>query len=154
MARCETPSGTTLRIGEVAKRAGVTVPTLRYYERRGLIAAEARSSGNYRQFGDDVITRVMFIKRAQSLGFDLEEVRVLLDLRDTVPPSHADVRSVTERKLGKIEEELARLTSVRDVLRGLLTVCRDAESTATCPILDALDDSEDRSKTTRTGNES
>lgn len=137
-----------MKIGEVARRTGVTVPTLRYYERRELITA-TRTKGNYRQFGDDVVARIGFIKHAQSVGFDLENVRELLHLRDAEEPDRDRVRRLTERKLDDIEKQLAELARAQELLRGLLAACR-GEAESPCPILAGLSGPPPNSKDTAT----
>ena len=132
-----------MKIGEVARLAGVNVQTLRYYERRGLIPEPTRSAGNYRVYPDVTVTRVRFIKRAQSLGFELEEVRDLLQLHDAPNRAPLKVRALAKSKLENIEQKMAELSRMRDVLRQLITECKQRKRNRCCPILDALQDEAD-----------
>lgn len=129
-----------MRIGEVAKQAGVNVQTLRYYERRGLLPAPERSEGNYREYHVGTPARVRFIKRAQSLGFELEEVRELLGLHDAPNRAPAKVRRMAEGKLEEIDKKLAELERMRGVLRSLVSQCKNRRRNRQCPILDALEE--------------
>ncbi len=137
-----------MRIGEVARQAGVNVQTLRYYERRGLLPEPKRSDGNYREYEAGTASRVRFIKRAQALGFELEEIKELLDLHDAPNRAPAKVRRLAEDKLAEIERKLGELERMRGVLRGLVTQCRNRSRNRQCPILDALEDEEEQPATT------
>jgi MerR family mercuric resistance operon transcriptional regulator len=125
-----------LTIGRVARAADVHVETIRYYVRRGLLAQPVKPSGGQRQYSEDVVRRVRFIKRAQHMGFTLEEVRGLLCLDDG--QSCQRTRLLAEEKLTAIEERLAQLARMRRVLRGLIAECRGGERLHSCPIIDAL----------------
>jgi DNA-binding transcriptional MerR regulator len=91
-----------LRIGQVARRTGLSVETIRYYERLGLVAEAARTPSGYRQFEPEVVERLRFVQRAQALGFSLEEIRELLELRLSPGGHAADVRRRAEAKLDDI----------------------------------------------------
>jgi MerR family transcriptional regulator, mercuric resistance operon regulatory protein len=110
-----------LRTGEVAERAGVNVQTLRYYERRGLLAEPVRSHGGHRLYPADTVALLAVIKAAQRLGFTLDEVAELLDTGRRRHPT-ADLR---ERALGKIAEIDARIAGLTEI-RGVLTEVVDA----------------------------
>jgi Hg(II)-responsive transcriptional regulator len=124
-----------LTIGRLAKAAGVGVETIRYYQSRGLLRVPAASVG-FRVYPDSAIDRIAFIKRAQALGFALNEVRSLLDLEDG--RNRRAVQSVTQARLGQIEERLADLHRMREVLSDLLLQCRQAGAMQTCPIIETL----------------
>ena len=126
-----------LRIGAVAEQAGVNVQTLRYYERRGLLARPGRTASGYREYGPDTTQIVQFIKRAQQLGFTLSEVQELLTLRATPNRDRARVRRVATAKIADIEEKVARLNAVRRSLVQLVGCCETGE-TLKCSILEAL----------------
>lgn len=99
-----------MRIGEVAAHAGVKVDTLRYYERRGLLAEPDRSeSSGYREYSPDAVAQVKFIKRAQDLGFSLAEIDGLLRLRDGRAGNRVEVRNLAKSKLRTIDEKIAHL---------------------------------------------
>ena len=130
---------TGFTIGEVAKRAGVNIDTLRYYERRRLVEKPPRSSANYRRYPEDTVQRVRFIKRAQELGFSLEEIRELLSLRAAPKTRCADVRQRAEEKIQDIEEKVRVLRRMKKALGKLVSECRSDGPVTECPILEALD---------------
>ena len=129
-----------LTIGEVAKRAGVHVETLRYYERRGLIEEPPRTSSNYRMYPPESVRRVRFIKRAQELGFSLKEIAGLLSLR-AAPKAHCGgVRRRAEAKLDDIDEKMRDLRRMKKALSGLVVQCSGLGPISECPILEAIDE--------------
>ena len=130
----------TLTTGEVADRANVNVQTVRYYERRGLIPEPPRSSGGFRQYNPDHVDRIRFIKRAQELGFTLEEAHELLQLSVTAEADRADVRAVAQNKIEEVEEKMRALQRIRDTLDELVDACDGHGSTSECPILHALEE--------------
>ena len=130
---------TELTTGAVAERAGVNIQTVRYYERRGLLPEPPRRSSGYRLYNADHVTRIRFIKRAQELGFTLDEVEELLSLRADPDADRADVRSRTLAKMREIEAKIADLGRMRDTLAALADTCAGHGSTHDCPILEALD---------------
>jgi len=127
-----------MRIGAAADRAGVNVQTLRYYERRGLLPRLPRRASGYREFHDDAVRIVRFIKRAQDLGFSLDEVEELIRLRGEKRRDRARVRAVAERRVRQIDRKLAELSAMKHALSHLLHCCRQG-STLECPIIEALD---------------
>jgi DNA-binding transcriptional MerR regulator len=124
--------------GEAARRAQVNVQTLRYYERRGLLQTPARSRSNYRLYTDDAVSRVRFIKRAQRLGFELEEVRDLLALR-TTKSANGEVRARAEARVRQIDDSVQDLLAMRESLMELIGQCAESARSGRCPILRALD---------------
>jgi MerR family mercuric resistance operon transcriptional regulator len=130
----------TLTTGEVADRADVNVQTVRYYERRGLLPEPPRSDGGFRQYSPEYVDRIRFIKRAQELGFTLEEAHELLQLSVTADADRADVRAVAQDKIDEVEEKIRDLHRIRDALSTLADACEGAEGpTSECPILDVLE---------------
>ena len=129
----------TLTTGEVADQANVNVQTVRYYERRGLIPEPPRSSGGFRQYSPDHVSRIRFIKRAQELGFTLEEANELLQLRVTPEADRADVRAVAGDKIDEVEDKIRDLRRIRDTLGHLVEACEGHGSTSECPILHAME---------------
>lgn len=93
----------TLSIGELGRRAGAKVETIRYYERIGLLPAPARTEGNYRAYGEAELNRLSFIRRARDLGFSIEQVRDLLALSDRRDQSCATVGELTRAHLAEVE---------------------------------------------------
>jgi Hg(II)-responsive transcriptional regulator len=127
-----------LTIGELASRAGVNRETVRYYERRRLLARPARTVAGYRVFPDDAVDRLRFIKHAQALGFTLDEIRELLGLRLGERSSCDEVRARATRKLSDVEAKIAALKRIRRALGGLIAACKNRRPTAPCPILESL----------------
>lgn len=142
------PAERPLRIGDVARRAGVGVDALRFYEREGLVPKPTREpSSGYRAYPEQTVRRVRFIREAQRLGFTLKEVAELLRLRDDDRASCADVRATARAKISDIEGRMTRLRSMQRALKQLVDSCRSDGSTRACPILEALTDGdEDESK--------
>lgn len=125
-------------IAKAADAAGVNVQTMRYYERRGLLPRPARRASGYREFSPESVRLVRFIKRAQDLGFTLDEIADLLQLRSERQRDRARIRAVAERRLRQVEAKIAELRSMADALAHLVGCCA-AGATLECPILDALD---------------
>lgn len=132
------PQGT---IGQVARASGVSVETIRYYERAGLLPEPARSAGGYRLFPDGTVARLHFIQRAKRLGFTLDEVQRLLSLADNRAAS-SEVRTLAAEKLDGIDARLRDLQKMHDALSSLIADCDGKGSTAACPIIQALVDSD------------
>jgi Hg(II)-responsive transcriptional regulator len=130
-----------MRIGEVAAQAAVTIQTLRYYERRGLLRAPSRQTSGYRRYEDDVVQRVRFIRRAQDLGFTLEEISDLLGLWTDSAQSCTAVERRASATLERIDDKLRDLGRMRGALAQYVTACRDRRSFDECPLLIALGDS-------------
>lgn len=129
----------TLRIGEVARQAGVNIETLRYYERRGLLREPPRRPSGYREYAPEAVRIVRFIKRAQELGFSLSEVEELLKLRTSQRASCAQVRARAQAKIADVESKIASLRAIKDALNVLVTSCTKEGSTRECPILEAIE---------------
>jgi DNA-binding transcriptional MerR regulator len=127
-----------MRIGAAAERAGVNVQTLRYYEKRGLLPRPPRRTSGYREFPDDAVRIVRFIKRAQDLGFTLDEVEDLLRLRTDRRRDRVRIQTVAERRIRQIDRKLVELRAMKGALSHLLHCCREG-STLECPIIEALD---------------
>lgn len=132
-------AGERRTISRLAAEAGVNVETVRYYERRGLIRQPSTPSAGWRHYDDDTLRRLRFIKRAQRLGFSLEDVEELLALRGS--RSAARCRETQQRakhRLVEIERRIAELEAVRRALATLAGSC-DSLEPGECPLLDALD---------------
>ena len=131
-----------MQIGEVAERAGVNVQTLRYYERRGLLPSPTRRPSGYREYSPDMVALVRFIKRAQHLGFSLQDVEELIALRTQPSRNRLAVRAVAERQAAAITERIRRLTAMQKALEQLVNACKCGSSDK-CQIIEALDDGHD-----------
>jgi Hg(II)-responsive transcriptional regulator len=128
-----------LRIGQVAERAGVGVETVRFYERKGLIDEPPRRKSGYRQYAEDVVPRIRFIRRAGELGFSLREIQELLELRADSTASAEEVRDRTEAKVLEIDGRIADLERMKRALAGLTARCTGEGPVGECPILEALE---------------
>ena len=128
----------SMGIGTLARRAGVSIDTVRYYERGGLLSPRSRLASGYRRYSEVEVSRLRFIRRAQALGFSLKEVKELLAMsgqRDV-----ARVKRRAQEKLADVERRIAELERVRDGLADLIKKCPGHGRAADCPILKALGD--------------
>ena len=125
-------------ISKAAAAAGVGVETIRYYERRGLIA-RPKALGGYRTYPDEIVERIRFIKRAQALGFSLNECKELLGLRAGDDGVTKRMRSRVDRKLTEIDTKLTELRAMRTVLKQLTARCPGDGNPDNCPILRTLE---------------
>ncbi|HEY8587784.1 MAG TPA: heavy metal-responsive transcriptional regulator [Rhodanobacter sp.] len=129
-------------IGAVAKRVGVAIDTIRYYERQGLLPEPPRRASGYRSYGDDAVAQLRFIRRAKDLGFTLEEIRQLLALSADRQHGVRSVKKRAQQRLESIEQRIAELQRVRDGLAQLVESCPGHGAPEHCPILRALIDDE------------
>ncbi len=131
--KTETPK--KLTIGKLADAAGVNIESIRYYQRIGLIHEPLKPFHGYRTYPSETIARVLFIKRAQRLGFTLEEIAELLELGD----GHClQARELAEQKQALIDTHIADLTAMRDTLEKLIQACKENEANRHCAIVEAL----------------
>lgn len=129
-----------LTIGQVAAAAAVNIQTIRYYERRGLFATPRRTGSGYRQYAEDAVTRLRFIKHAQELGFSLKEIQELLALRVRHSAACDSVERTTRQKIELVDRKIRVLGRIRDTLEQLAAACASRRPTDDCPILEALED--------------
>lgn len=125
-----------LTVGEIARRAGVNVETVRFYQRRRLLPTPPRPLGGIRRYRAGDVARLTFIKSAQRLGFSLHEVQDLLQLEDGTHCREA--RSLGEGKLALVRSRLADLRRIEHVLRDLVQRCSAADGRLSCPLIAAL----------------
>lgn len=130
----------SMTIGKLAREVGVGVETIRYYERRGLIEEPPRRESGYRQYPQDTVQRLRFIRRAKELGFTLKEIRELLALRLDPGTTCGDVRRRAEAKIGDIEEKIRTLRRMKEALQKLTLACSGHGPLSECPILEAMED--------------
>ena len=123
-----------MKIGHLAEEAGVHLETIRYYQRLGIMPTPRREYGTVRRYGNDALGRLQFIKRAQALGFSLDQVKLLLELSTTGRCDEA--RAIAEHKLRIIEAQIAHLGAVRAALNELIGVCTAGGEG--CPLVDRL----------------
>lgn len=126
-----------LTIGRVAAAAGVNVETIRYYQRRGLLEEPKKPLGEYRNYPMEMVKRIRFIKRAQALGFTLEDVGGLLQLNNT--DACAKTRVLAAQKVASIEQKLFQLQTIRDALAKLVHQCDKKLKSSPCPIIQILE---------------
>ena len=128
----------TCSIGQLAKRAGVAIDTVRYYERNAILTPAGRLESGYRRYGETELKRLRFIRRAKVLGFTLADIRELLSLGDE--RNVAKVKLAAEAKLAEVEQRLAELERIRNGLRTLVAACPGHGRAEACPILNALNE--------------
>lgn len=128
-----------LTIGRLAQLAGVNLETIRYYERRGLLPKPERTAAGYRQFPPDSARRVRFIKRAQTLGFSLDEVRDLLTLGAAPRQNRSTIRARAKAKIEDIDGRIAALRTMKRTLNALVDRCERCGASTDCPIVACLD---------------
>jgi Cu(I)-responsive transcriptional regulator len=124
-------------IGAAARRSGITVKMIRYYESIGLIATAGRSASNYRTYDTRDINRLEFIKRARDLGFSLESIRRLLALWDDGSRASAEVKALVTSHIAELDARIMTLKSMRRTLAHLAERC-DGDDRPDCPIIDDL----------------
>ncbi len=128
-----------MTIGQLSSRAGVSVQTVRYYERRGLLSEPQRTRSGYRQYSDSALDRLRFIKRAQELGFTLTEIQELLVLRLDPRTTAAQVKQRAEAKIEDVNRRIADLERIRKALTHLAGKCHGGHGPlGDCPLLDAM----------------
>lgn len=124
---------------QVADKTGVSIEAVLFYEKEGLILEPPRNEAGYRQYPDAAVSRILFIKRAQHLGFSLPEIRELLSIRRDPHTTAADIRQRADSKIQQIEEKIQALNAMKQTLQKLAETCHGFGSAAECPILDALE---------------
>jgi len=128
-----------LTIGQVARQSGVSIETIRFYEREGLIDKPPRSRAGYRQYPAETVSRVRFIRRAKALGFSLKEVRELLAMRVNRDGNSAEVKARAEAKIADIDAKMRALQRMKETLVVITAACDGCAPVSACPILDALE---------------
>ncbi|HIK39338.1 heavy metal-responsive transcriptional regulator [Thermoleptolyngbya sp. M55_K2018_002] len=129
----------SMRIGEVAKASGLPIKTIRYYDELGLLKTSGRTKSNYRLFGPEVLGRLRFIKRAQSLGLSLVEIKEFLTVHDQGNLPCSQIRTKLEDKLNEIEQQIQQLQILKQELGGLLSgwqAMPTASAETICPIIE------------------
>jgi len=126
------------KIGEVTKLIDISADTLRYYEKYGLLQNISRNASGIRQYDDKDISRLKFIKRAQSMNFSLNEIKNLLMMRENPQQAKDSVRQLTAEKLKHVEQKITELTTLQNELTLLLNLCRASDEG--CPIIEDIDD--------------
>jgi MerR family mercuric resistance operon transcriptional regulator len=132
----DTHGDRTFTIGALAREAEVGIETIRYYQRRGLLGEPERAHGSYRRYGTVELARLRAIRRAQQLGFSLDEIDALLALNEDTDRERA--REAAQAKIDLIDSRIGQLSQMRDALAELVQCCRDTQAGTPCPILRAL----------------
>jgi Cd(II)/Pb(II)-responsive transcriptional regulator len=128
----------SLKIGELAKKTGCLVETIRYYEREGLLSEPIRSDGNYRLFGNAHVDRLRFIRQCRSLDMTLDETRRLLNLRDAPEESCREVNALIDEHISHVVDRIAELKALQKQLKELRSRCQKIEAVKDCEILQSL----------------
>lgn len=125
-----------MTISQLAGAADVGVETVRYYQRRGLLPTPHLPAGSIRRYDDDALSRLRFVRRAQALGFSLEEIAELLDLDEHTDRKAA--RRIASEKLTRIDAQIRQLTAMKQALAELVDCCAHGSTAQPCPILHTL----------------
>lgn len=127
-----------LSIGDLARRTGVKIPTIRYYEQMGLVAAPERSDGNQRRYGADERDRLAFIKHARDLGISIDDIRELLELsaHPEVPCARAD--KIAAQQLNSVRERIAKLRRLEGELERITSQCGRHSTIGDCYVIRSL----------------
>lgn len=129
-------------IGKLATETDITIDTVRYYEKEGLLAPAAKTGAGYRLYDEDAVRRLRFIRQAQQCGFSLMEIRELLTLKNSDAACCKDVKGVAIAKKLQLEHKIRALQAMSGALSGLITICDDeTRPLDECPILAALENS-------------
>ncbi len=127
-----------LKIGELAKRTGCPVETIRFYEQDGLLPEPARSQGNYRLYAEAHVERLQFIRHCRSLDMTLDEVRSLLRFRDAPEESCRNVDALLEKHIEQVDRRIAELQDLQGQLKALRSQCQSGHAVKDCGILQGL----------------
>lgn len=125
-----------MKIGQLAEQSSVRVETIRYYQQLGLVPQPPRVRGSVRRYGQETVDRLRFIKRAQSLGFSLDEVRLLVEL--SAGEHCAETRALAKEKLMLVEKKISDLRGMQSALNRLVRACDTGDGGRGCPIIENL----------------
>jgi len=129
---------TGLTIGELAKKSGVNIETIRYYEKRGLLTEPPRSESGYRQFPEETLEQIKFIMNAKKVGFTLKEILELFSLRLGSNSTCADVKKKAEEKIKEVEEKINQLRRIKKALSEMTALCSRGVPARNCHFLEML----------------
>lgn len=124
-----------LQIRDIVKHTGIDRETLRFYEQKGLLPKPTRTEAGYRQFDQDILIRLKFIKLAQEVGFSLKEISDLLSLGQTKSISKSDLKKIADEKISALDERIKSLKAMRKVLLGFSQATTRLSKNSECPIL-------------------
>lgn len=131
-----------MKIGELAKRTGTQVETIRYYEQEGLLPAPARSDANYRLYGTEHLERLQFIRACRSLDMTLDEIRGLLVFRDTPEENCGEVNAMLDQHIHHVADRILELQALQKQLEKLRSQCQNTQAAKDCRILQTLSDAD------------
>lgn len=144
--------GTLLQIGDVASQTGLSVDTIRFYERERLLRTAARSNGGFRLFSKSDVDDLAFIRNAQELGFSLQEIRDLVGLKNTRHPNCSQVEELLEHKIAAVRTKIAALRKLERELRRTMTHCQSnlrnamPDKVGDCPTLSDISQRKERKR--------
>ena len=130
---------TFLNIGQVAERTGLTVETVRFYEKKALIDEPQRSHAGYRQYPPETVKRVQFIQNAKDVGFTLKDIEELLALTRNPGTSCRDIKQRAMQKIEEVDHKIRELQRIHDALERMITKCDGRSGLSECPILEELE---------------
>lgn len=139
----------TIRIGRLAELSGVSIDTVRYYEREGLLPKPSRRASGYREYRASDVERLRFVRRAKELGFTLTEIAELLSLTDNRQADMQGVKQKAEDRLAQVEQKIAELRRVKRGLERLIAACPGHGELDSCPIVAALCGTESQKRNAR-----
>ena len=131
--------GKLLQIGAIAKEAKVNIQTIRYYERRNILKPTQIKESGYRLYAEDAVKTVAFVKHAQELGFSLDEIKQLINLRAPSVGRCESVRKRAKDRLSDVQEKLKLLRQIEKTLKKLINDCESNKTIRECPIIDSLE---------------
>jgi len=124
-----------MQIGEVAKQVGITVETIRFYEKKGLVDSPLRNESGYRNYSGDVMPHLLFITRAKELGFSLKEIKELIRLQSAPHTTCGEVKTQAISKIADIDQKVEDLQKIRMILAELVSSCPGQGPLSKCPII-------------------
>lgn len=125
-------------IGHVAKTTGLKIPTIRFYEQEGLLEAPTRGANGRRVYSDDDVKRLAFIRHARALGFEMDDVRSLLDLTDNPDRPCGEADAIASSHLRVVEERIAQLNQLKTELTRIVRSCAGGKRAGQCHVIEAL----------------
>jgi len=131
-----------MKIGQLAELSGMSIDTIRFYEKQGLIPPPERTRSNYRSYPEGTERRLVFIRKARNLGFTLQEIGQLLTLSEDCQAESRDVRERAQQKLRDLDARIQEMERMRQSLARLVQACSGHGPRSQCPILEALSDDE------------
>ena len=134
-----------MKIGELGQRTNVDVETIRYYEKVGILPKPARTEGNYRHYNEQHVDRLSFVRHCRALDMTLDEIRVLLQFRDTPESNCSEVNQLLDEHIGHVTTRIAALTGLEKELRTLRRQCRKTQKAKDCGILVGISHSQTES---------